>query len=75
METSWKMSRRYLGKISEGNGMYKSSPASLMTKGIVLGLQLGRNGLPVDMGKVALFDDGEKEILVSPVIPLGRHGG
>jgi hypothetical protein len=46
-----------------------------MTEGIVLKLQLGRHRLPVDVSQVAILDDGEKEILVSLMIPLGRHCG
>jgi hypothetical protein len=46
-----------------------------MTEGIVLGLQLGRDRLPVDVSQVAVLNDGEKKILVSLVIPLGRHTG
>ena len=52
-----------------------SSPAGLMTESIVLGLQLDSNGLPVDVSQVAILDDGEKEILVSLMVPLGRHCG
>jgi hypothetical protein len=52
-----------------------SSPAGLMTEGIVLGLQLGRDRLPVDVSQVAILDDGEQEILVSFVIPHRRHCG
>lgn len=55
--------------------MHMSSPAGLMTEGILLGLQLGRDRLPVDVSQVAVLDDGEKEILVSLMIPLGRHFG
>jgi len=55
--------------------MYLSLPAGLMTESIVLGLQLGRDRLPVDVSQVAILNDGEKKILVSLVIPLGRHTG
>jgi hypothetical protein len=55
--------------------MCMSSPAGLMTEGIVLGLQLSRDRLPVDVSQVAILDDGEQEILVSLVIPHGRHCG
>lgn len=50
-------------------------PAGLMTESVVLGLQLGRDRLPVDVSQVAILDDGQQEILVSLMIPHGRHSG
>jgi len=55
--------------------MCMSSPAGLMAESIVLGLQLGRDRLPVNMSQVAILDDGEKEIFVSLMVPLGGHRG
>lgn len=44
-----------------------------MGEGVLLRSQLDRNRLPVDVSKVAIFDDGEEQVLVRLVIPLRRH--
>lgn len=46
-----------------------------MSEGVVLGLHLSSDGLPIDRLQLAILDDGKEKVLVCLVVPLGRHDG
>jgi hypothetical protein len=48
-------------------------PAGFVSEGVSLGLHLCGYGGPTDAFEVTSFNDCEQQVLVSFVVPLGRH--